>query len=314
MPDEPIPGDQSWGGLARKGVLRVARDDEREYEERDLPLRDDQLDPEELAKRQEREERRRLRDVRTEELRKEARTAVDRAAEKSPKRRPRAPRPAPARDREPLGRGRSRSEDEVAALNRLLGPKEAKKQLRKLKAAAGSFEAERYPDAQKSLKAIVALVPTVPEVRELYGLTLYRLGMFRAAARELEVFRELAASTDQNPVLADSYRAQKRWADVKFLWEELAESSPGADLVNEGRIVMAGSLADQGDLQAAVRLLQKGWKRPKDPRDHHLRRAYALADLYEQSGDMPRARGLFDWVVSKAPDFVDARARLRSLR
>ncbi len=313
MPDEPIPGDQSWGGLARKGVLRVAHDDEREYEERDRPLRDDQLDPEELAKRQERDERRRLRDLRTEELRQQARTAVERAAEKAPKR-TRAPRPTPAREREPLGRGASRSEDEVAALNRLLGPKEAKKQLRKLKAAAASFEAERYPDAQKSLKAITNLVPTVPEVRELYGLTLYRMGKFRAAAKELEVFRELAGSTDENPVLADCYRAQKRWADVRALWEELAEASPGAELVNEGRIVMAGALADQGDLQGAVRLLQKGWKRPKDPRDYHLRRAYALADLYEQSGDLPRARGLFDWVVSRQPNFVDARTRLKSLR
>ncbi len=77
---------------------------------------------------------------------------------------------------------------------------------------------------------------------------------------------------------------------------------------------MAGALADQGDLRGAVRLLEKGWKRPPRPRDHHLRRAYALADLYEQSGDVPRARALFGWIVTKEPGFVDADRRLANLR
>jgi lipopolysaccharide biosynthesis regulator YciM len=85
-------------------------------------------------------------------------------------------------------------------------------------------------------------------------------------------------------------------------------------LVNEGRIVMAGAVADRGDVDGAVRMLAKGWKRPSAPKEHHLRRAYALADLYERSGDVPRARALFHWIVSKAPDFVDSAQRLRSLR
>ena len=207
-----------------------------------------------------------------------------------------------------------RNEDEAAALTRLLGAGEGKKQLRKLKTAARSFEAERYPDAKKSLKSINELVPTVAEVRELYGLTLYRMGQYREAAKQLEAFREIADTADQNPVLADCYRAQRRWADVEYLWSELADMSPSAELVNEGRIVMAGALADQGDVNAAVRLLAKGWKRPAEPREHHFRRAYALADLYERSGDLPRARALFDWVVSKSPDFVDVRQRLKALR
>jgi hypothetical protein len=41
----------------------------------------------------------------------------------------------------------------------------------------------------------------------------------------------------------------------------------------------------------AVRELERGWSVPKRARDHHLRRAYALADLYERSGATPRARG-----------------------
>lgn len=313
VPDEPIPGNRAWGGLARKGALRATHDEQREHDE-ERRLRDGELDPEQLAKRAERERRRAEREQRTADLRAEARVAVERASESKPPRPSRPKRPKPPLERPPLGSGRARNEDEVTALNRLLGPHEAKKQIRKLKTAATSFEAERYSDARKSLKAIAELAPSVPEVRELYGLTLYRMGNYREAAKQLEAFRELAASADQNPVLADCYRAQQRWADVDELWRELAEVSPGAALVNEGRIVMAGSLADQGDIDGAVRLLEKGWKRPSKPHDHHLRRAYALADLYERSGDLPRARALFDWVVAHDRDFVDARRRLQHLR
>ena len=36
------------------------------------------------------------------------------------------------------------------------------------------------------------------------------------------------------------------WSAVEELWDELRQASPSAELVMEGRIVMAGSLADRG--------------------------------------------------------------------
>ena len=314
--DEGIPGNQQWGGLARKGVLRANHDerksDERAAERARRPETEEDL--ERAAKAEARAQQRAEREARQAELRAQAKAAVDRANTGAPKPRKRTAKPKPALERADLPKGPARNEDEVEALNRLLGPADAKKQLRKLRAAAESFEAERYPDARKSLKAIVELAPSVPEVRELYGLTLYRSGNFKEAAKQLEEFRVLAGSVEQNPVLADCYRAQKRWADVEELWAELAEVSPSADLVNEGRIVMAGSLADQGELDAAVAMLEKGWKKPSRPLYHHLRRAYALADLYERSGNLPRARALFDWVLKHDREFVDTRQRLANLR
>ena len=112
----------------------------------------------------------------------------------------------------------------------------------------------------------------------------------------------------------DCYRAERRWSDIEFLWDELREISPSGALVVEGRIVMAGSFADRGNLREAVRLLEKGWKAPKRPHDHHLRRAYALADLYDRAGNIPRAREIFAWIVKFVPDFVDANERLKNLR
>jgi hypothetical protein len=47
---------------------------------------------------------------------------------------------------------------------------------------------------------------------------------------------------------------------------------------------------------------------------HHLRMAYALADLYERAGDLPKARELFGRVAASDEDFVDVQARLRALR
>ncbi len=307
-----VPGKPEWGGLARKGALRATHDERRAREDAaGRPPRHEDLDGEEAA----REARRAQRVKRAEELRDEARVAVERANTGRARtvRPPRAGARAPL-DRPPIPPRRARQEDETQALHRRFGPTDARKHLRELRAAAGAFEAERHGEAAKLLRPVVELAPEVPEVRELYGLVLYRLGRYREAAKQLEEFRVLAASTDQNPVLADCYRALGRWADVEALWQELAEVSPGPDLVTEGRIVMAGALADQGDLRGAVRLLEKGWKRPPRPRDHHLRRAYALADLYEQSGDVPRARALFGWIVSKEPGFVDADRRLANLR
>jgi tetratricopeptide (TPR) repeat protein len=151
-------------------------------------------------------------------------------------------------------------------------------------------------------------------VRELYGLTLYRLGQWSAATRELEAFVELTGSTEQHPVLADCARALKRWDRVEELWSELKAASPSAPLVAEGRIVVAGALADQGRLSEAIALLEPAVARqPKKLHEHHLRLLYALADLRERAGEVPAARSLFRRIRDVAPDFADVNDRLRGL-
>ena len=180
--------------------------------------------------------------------------------------------------------------------------------------AATAFAAERYPEARRLLTPLVGEVPDLPEARELLGLTLYRLGRWKEAAKQLEAFVELAGhSTEQHPVLADCYRALGRHARVRELWEELRVASPSGPLVAEGRIVAAGSLADQGDLAGAISLLGRGFKLPTRPQEHHLRRAYALADLYERSGDVPQARALFSRLAKAEPGYLDVAERLSSL-
>ena len=194
-----------------------------------------------------------------------------------------------------------------------LGPERGRSAVRCFEAAAKAFRAERFNDALPLLTRLAREAPGVADVRELYGLTLYRLGRFKAAIGELEYFRELSGSVEQHPVLADCHRALGRWADVEVLWGELGAASPSAELVTEGRLILAGAKADRGELPSAIRVLEQGWRLPARPRAHHLRRAYALADLYERAGRSPRARELFGWIESHDPRLADVSERVRAL-
>src|SRR5581483_8781018 len=102
----------------------------------------------------------------------------------------------------------------------------------------------------------------------------------------------------------------RRYHEVDELWEELRAASPSAELVAEGRIVAAGALADQGQLDAAIRLLEPAVGSQKRMKPHHVRMLYVLADIVERAGDIPRARQLFRRVAEADPEFADIQARL----
>jgi tetratricopeptide (TPR) repeat protein len=220
-----------------------------------------------------------------------------------------------------VGRGRRRADEpppparsEVAdEIARDTGVAMGAKLAQRVADAGRAFERERYDDARRILLPLIRQTPGAPIVRELMGLIWYRLGRWSDAITELEAFRSLTGSTEQHPVLADSYRALRRYDEVEALWAELREASPSAELVAEGRIVVAGSMADRGDLASAIRLIGPSVARVKRPRAHQLRLLYVLADLYERAGDVPRARALFDRLLAADGSFADAPARRRAL-
>ncbi len=88
-------------------------------------------------------------------------------------------------------------------------------------------------------------------------------------------------------VLADCYRALHRWTAVEELWTELKAASPDPVVMADGRMVMAGALADRGKLEEAIALLEQGMGRSRKAQPYHLKQWYALADLYERAGDVP---------------------------
>jgi tetratricopeptide (TPR) repeat protein len=205
-----------------------------------------------------------------------------------------------------------RSTEASVELKRVAG-RGATRALQELERAAEAFNTGHERDAMRIMRPLREAYPDVAAIRELLGLCHYRLGQFPAAARELGHFADLTGSVDQHPVLMDCARSQRKYSRVESLWDELSAASPSAALVTEGRIVLAGSLADRGRLREAIALLERRGNGVNRPADHHLRLWYMLADLCERSGDLPRARELFDRVRKRDAAFADVAERLVAL-
>ena len=227
-----------------------------------------------------------------------------------------SPAPAPTRPASVVRSPRAASVPRpvITELGAIVGTAQAERTAQKLADAARAYDHDRYPEALRLLRPLVVLAPTAPSVRELLGLTLYRMGRWRQAIRELEAFAELSGSFDQHPVLEDCHRALGQWRAVARSWEALRQASPSPELVAEGRIVAAEALADQGDVAAGLALLVRPSRKGRPPRVYELRLMYTQADLYERAGETPRARELFGTILRHDADFADARSRLSSLR
>ena len=195
-----------------------------------------------------------------------------------------------------------------------LGGRRAQRLFDAVAEAATAFAEGRDKDATRILRPVREELPNAASVRELYGLALYRSGKFPQAAKELEAFVELSGSVEQHPVLMDCARAQRNRELVQELWDELGSVSPTSALMMEGRIVLAGSMADSGDIRGAIELLEKkvsDWKRPQE---HHARLWYALGDLYERAGELGTARTYFVKVRKYDASYADVAERLSGLR
>jgi tetratricopeptide (TPR) repeat protein len=212
----------------------------------------------------------------------------------------------------PVRRRRGRSTEAMEELARVAG-RNARRAQDQLARAAEAFAEGRERDATRLLRPLRDAYPEASAVRELLGVSHYRLGQYPAAAKELEAFVDLSDSVEQHPVLMDCHRAAGRYDRVDNLWQELAAASPSAALVTEGRIVYAGALADRGRLRDAIAVLDKRATDVKRVQDHHLRLWYALADLRERAGDIPGARMLFERVRRHDNGFADVGERLHAL-
>jgi tetratricopeptide (TPR) repeat protein len=184
---------------------------------------------------------------------------------------------------------------------------------RALRAAAEEYRRDRYREALSLLRPVLESAPQSAAANELYALSLYRLGRWRKAARELRRLYEMTGSPDQLPVLADCERALGRVDRVRDIWDQLRREGVSREVLAEGRLVMAGALADDGQLEEAIRLLEPALKRRRSGDLATLRELYALADLYERAGDLPRARQLFSRVAASGPGLLDAEDRLRAI-
>jgi tetratricopeptide (TPR) repeat protein len=185
----------------------------------------------------------------------------------------------------------------------------------KTESAYGAYSRGRYQDAYRAIKPVADEVPTVAAVREVAGLAAYRSGKWREAQRHLQAHMDLTDSGEHLPVLMDCQRALRKPKKVADLWAELRQRSPEPDVLAEGRLVAAASLAETGNLPAAISMLSGAGatKALRNPSNRHIRQWYLLADLYERAGDVPRAREFFERVAKVDREAYDVMDRLASL-
>ena len=219
------------------------------------------------------------------------------------------------------GRAQKGGRKEVRALDsvveefeRALGTRASVRALKRYDAALQAFEAHRYEDARKILNPMAKEYADVSAVHEMLGLCLYRAGQWKRALTELEI------AVSQNPdwifnhaVIEDCHRALGNHQMVEKYWRELAEVSPHPELLAEGRIVMAGSLADRKLFEEAHALMEKAAGDMKRPSEYHLRQWFVIADLYDKQGNVIKARQFFERIALHDRQFVDVAERLATL-
>jgi len=181
--------------------------------------------------------------------------------------------------------------------------------------AAEAYDRHRYEEALRLAKTVADATPGVAPVRELAGLAAYRAERFAMARGHLRAYFELTGDAVHLPVVMDSERAGRKYRAVEKTFEEIVGSEPTADVLAEARIVLASARADQGKYTEAIDELTKGGatKMLRNPAYRHVRMWYALADVYDRSGDAAMAREYFGRVVVADPDAYDAARRLEDL-
>ena len=231
-------------------------------------------------------------------------------------------RPARARKRartsDKVSRGGTRAvkamSPVVAEFEKSFGSAGAAKYLRRYEVALQAFEEHRYTEARIILTPLARECSDVGAVRELHALCLYREDSWHKAIIEFEAVIELDPTNVFNhAVLADCHRAVGEHDRVDELWTALRAASPNPELLAEGRIVYAGSLADRGQIEDAILVMTKVPAAPKKVREYHLREWYMLANLLDKAGDVVKARNVFEQIAAVDSGFADVAERLSTL-
>ncbi|HVL98386.1 MAG TPA: hypothetical protein VM324_03755, partial [Egibacteraceae bacterium] len=150
-------------------------------------------------------------------------------------------------------------------------------------------------------------------VREALGVARYHAGDFAGAHSELLTYRRLSGRQDQNHLLADCARAAARPDKVVEYVDAMASAGVPAERLAEALIVLAGDRADRGDLDGAMRALERADLQPAEVRPHHVRLWYVAADLAARHGDEDAAVDYLQAIDAVEPGYLDVEDRLRAL-
>jgi len=174
--------------------------------------------------------------------------------------------------------------------------------LEALGAASEALGESNYQSAVKHGLRAKSLAPQSATIRETIGLAAYRLGDWSTALSELRAYRRMAGETTHLPIEMDVLRAQGRTRDVEKAWQELQKRGGHGLVMNEGRIVYASFLLDEGRQDEAWTVIEPP-RIEQRPNDGHLRLYYVAARTAAARGDKETARKLSDEIIIHDPSF-----------
>ena len=196
----------------------------------------------------------------------------------------------------------------------------AERLLQHATAALAALDERDGATALPHLQYLKARLPRTGFIREALGVALYLTESYKEAMSELQAFRRLTGSVDQNHLVADCVRAlgegEHRIPGLVEEMEQADEPAPDAAR-HEGRIVWASWLADEGDVGAGRAVLAPLLEEHVDDaqvEEHHLRLWYVAGDLAQRAGDDGAARRWFGRITALVEGFFDADDRLAQVR
>ena len=188
-----------------------------------------------------------------------------------------------------------------------------------LSLGVAASEEDDHVAARRYLAWAKHLAPRATVVREALGIALYRAGDLRGALSELQNYRRLSGSDDQNHLLADCLRAEGR-DPARAAEVAMALVTDGvADIERrvEAAIVVAAIHLDLGAPARARAVLQPfldGVEAAAVPEVSTVRLLWMAADVAEADDRIPDAIAGLERLLGLDPDCPDAGARLSALR
>ena len=184
---------------------------------------------------------------------------------------------------------------------------------------SAAVEDEDHPAALRFLAWAKHLAPRAAVVREALAIATYRAGDLRGALSELQAYRRISGSDDQNHLLADCLRADGRDLERAISVGMALAEADDQDLERrvEAAIVVAAVHLDLGRPGRAATALAPFLKAPllaKVPPDSLVRLHWMAADVAEADGSPSVAAAAIERLLRLDADYPDAPERLARLR
>lgn len=160
-----------------------------------------------------------------------------------------------------------------------------------LQDAAYGFASGKYRQVIPKLEEAKSLSSRVATIRELLGLSYYRLAQWEQALKEMRAFRRLAGETTHMAVEMDALRALGRREDVEKTWRLFRELGGDTWAKSEAKVVYASFLLEDGRAREAWRII-KPERLVAQAGEHTLREWYVAARVAVALGDSATAAKL----------------------